>query len=61
MPKVVGQAPCKEKILLDPFLWRLYQNAKDPFLGKTAVPKSGKPVAPPSTSESFKNLTQSEI
>jgi hypothetical protein len=53
IPKSVGQAPWRDLGSSSPFFFKLYQNAKDPFVGKIDFPRIGNPVAPPSsTSES---------
>ena len=58
IPKIVGQAPWRDLKSFSPFLFKLYQKANEPFRGKVACPKIGNPVAPPSTSESYKNDQQ---
>ncbi len=56
IPNIVGQAPWSDLSSFSPFFFKLYQNAKDPFFGNVAFPRMGKPVPPPSTSESCKQL-----
>ena len=54
VPDKTGQAACLVISSPSPFLWRLYQNAADPFFGQSVSPADGNTVAPPnSTSDSY--------
>ena len=53
VPDKTGHAACQVISSPSPFLWRLYQNAAEPFFGQSVKPAEGNTVAPPnSTSDS---------
>ena len=56
IPYKVGQAPCKEFSDRRPLVSKLYQKAMEPLLGNVARPWFGNAVAPPSKSESCRDV-----